>query len=97
MSRTQVHAPTIIGTLTTYHGTEHAYLRGYQVRILGVLRPGATEDDTQYISDDDTLARSGGVKATDRVDVAPIMEGGRTSFASSDARAIDLAAFAPQN
>lgn len=80
-------SPAIIGTETSYHGTEHRYLKGYTVRVIGIIR------GEEYLTTDDEIARSGGVRATDRVDVAPIMEGGRTSFASSDALAIDLACF----
>lgn len=90
----------IIGTITTYHGSEHRYLRGYQIRILGVYKnaarpdydPDAEADD--YITNDEDLARAGGVTTDDRVEVQLFLEKeGRCSFASSDPRAIDLACF----
>lgn len=74
---TQPAAPQVIGTITSYTGAEHAYLRGYKVRILGILRRDAgSEDDGVYITDDHELARVGGVRLTARVEVAPNMEGG---------------------
>jgi hypothetical protein len=88
-----------IGTVTTYHGTEHPYLRGLKVRIVAVFKnavdPNAELDhDNDYITDDEHLARVGGVTAQDRVEVVPWLEKeGRHSFVSSDPRAIDLAAF----
>ena len=34
-----------IGTVTTYHGSEHAYLRGHKVRIVAVMKgPQHTAD-----------------------------------------------------
>jgi len=35
---------TTIGTTTTYHGTEHRYLKGYQVRIIAVIKGAAAPD-----------------------------------------------------
>lgn len=78
-----------IGATTTYVGTEHAYLRGYCVRIIAVLKA-----DGSYVKDDDELARMGGVTSADRLDVQTWLEAeGRFSFVSSDPRAIDLACF----
>jgi len=90
----------IIGSTTTCNSNEHRYLKGYTVRIVAVIKNAARpdydpdEDDT-YITDDEDLARAGGVTADDRVDVQPwIAKEGRFSFASSDPKAIDLACFA---
>ena len=91
----------IIGTITTYHGDEHAYLRGYQVRVVAVLKGGARPDinvgsevDPEYLTDDDAIRRAGGVTAEDRVEVVPWLEReGRFSFVASDPRAVDLDCF----
>ena len=91
----------ILGSTTTYHGTEHPYLNGYRVRIVAVLKNAARPDidvdgpDYAHISDEDDLARAGGVTADDRLEVQPWMEKeGRFSFVTSDPRAMDLACFA---
>ncbi len=89
-----------LGTVTTYHGTEHPYLRGHKVRIIAVFKNVARSDydpdaEDGYLNDADAIARSGGVTADDRVEVQPWLEKEeRFSFVSSDPRAIDLAAFA---
>lgn len=90
----------ILGSTTTYHGTEHPYLKGYKVRIVAVLKNAARLDidvdgpDYAHISDDDDLARAGGVTADDRIEVQPWMEKeGRFSFVTSDPKALDLACF----
>ena len=90
----------IIGSTTTCTSDEHRYIQGHTVRIIAVIKNAARpdydpdEDDT-YITDDEDLARAGGVTADDRVDVQPWIEKeGRFSFASSDPRATDLACFA---
>lgn len=78
-----------IGATTTYVGSEHAYLRGYRVRIIAVLKA-----DGSVVKDDDELARMGGVTAADRLDVQPWLEAERRfSFVTSDPRAIDLECF----
>ena len=88
-----------LGIVTTYHGSEHAYLRGQRVRIIAVFKNAARSDfdpdaEDGFLNDDDAIARCGGVTADDRVEVQPwIEQEGRFSFASSDPRAIDLAAF----
>jgi hypothetical protein len=45
----------ILGTTTTYQGTEHGYLKGYAVRIIAVLksaaRPDLEDDDYLHIAD----------------------------------------------
>lgn len=91
----------VIGTTTTYHGDEHGYLRGHQVRIIAVLKNAARPDidvdgpDYANLSDDEDIARAGGVTADDRIEVQPWLEKeGRFSFVSSDPRATDLACFA---
>jgi len=91
----------ILGSTTTYHGTEHPYLKGYKVRIVAVLKNAARPDidvdgpDYDHISDEDDLARAGGVTADDRIEVQPWIEKeGRFSFVTSDPRSVDLACFA---
>ena len=90
----------IIGKVTTYHGDEHPYLKGYKVRIVAVLHNAAKPDidvdgpDYDHISDDEDLERAGGVTAHDRIEVQPWIEKeGRFSFVSSDPLTRDLAAF----
>jgi hypothetical protein len=90
----------IIGTVTTYHGDEHRYLRGYKVIIIAVLKnaakPDIDVDGPEYanISDEEELQRAGGVTANDRIEVSPFLKSeGRYSFVSSDPRALDLARF----
>ncbi len=91
----------VIGTVTTYHGDEHPYLRGHQVRIVAVLKNAAKPDidvdgpDYAILSDDEDLARAGGVTRHDRIEVQPWIEReDRFSFVTSDPRAVDLACFA---
>jgi hypothetical protein len=89
----------ILGSTTTYHGTEHSYLRGCTVRIVGVMKRAAAPDydperDGSYLRDEDEIARAGGVTADDRIEVQPWLEGEqRWSFVCSDPRAVDLACF----
>lgn len=89
-----------IGAITTYHGDEHRYLKGYQIKVIAVFKGAARPDhepDDGYpvITDNEDLARAGGLTADDRVEVQPWLESeGRFSFVSSDPRAIDLACFA---
>ncbi len=69
----------VIGRSTTYHGTEHPYLKGCKVRIVKVFKNAARPDydadkDDNYIWDDVTLTRVGGVSADDRVEVQPWLE-----------------------
>jgi len=91
----------IIGTTTTYHGEEHGYLAGHTVRIIAVLHNAAKPDidvdgpDYAHLSDDEDIARAGGVTAHDRIEVQPWLEKeGRFSFVTSDPLARDLACFA---
>ena len=88
-------ATQIIGTVTTYTGTEHLYLTGYRVRIVAVLKAASADSpDGAYIRDDDTLTRAGGITASDRVEVQPwLPRDGRYSFVTSDPKAIDLECF----
>ncbi len=86
--------PKIIGTVTTYLGSDHAYLRGYEVRILALYRPIPDSEDSEMFKTDDEVAAAGGVQEGDWADVAPIMAAGRTSFVSSDASVVDLECFA---
>ena len=82
----------LAGTVTRYTGTEHGYLTGSKVRVVAVLRPG---DDGDYLTDDNEIARAGGVTAADRIEVQPWLEReGRFSLVTSDPRAVDLEAFA---
>ena len=85
----------ILGSTTTYHGTEHPYLRDCTVRIVAVMKRAATPDqDDSYLRDEAELACAGGVTADDRVEVQPWIEAEqRWSFVTSDPRAIDLAIF----
>jgi len=93
-------AEPVIGRCTAYHGTEHAYLRSYTVKIIAVLKNAARPDsdpdkDCDYITDEQDLARAGGVTADDRIEVQPWLEKeGRFSFVSSDPLASDLECFA---
>ncbi len=91
----------VIGTVTTYHGDEHPYLKGHKVRIVAVLhnaaKPGIDVDGPDYAiyQDDRDIAQAGGVTAHDRIEVQPWLEKeGRYSWVTSDPRAVDLACFA---
>jgi len=84
----------VIGSVTTYVGEEHPYLRGRKVKILAVLRDVPGTDDHASFTSDFEVEAAGGVQATDRVDVAPLIGGRRPSFVTSDARAVDLECFA---
>ena len=89
----------IIGSITTYEGEEHRYLRGHQVKVLAIFKGAACPDhdpDDGYpvITDDDELARAGGLAIGDRAEVVPWLETeSRFSFVSSDPRVEDLEAF----
>ena len=86
----------IIGTVTQYTGTEHAYLTGCKVRIVTVLRgldpKNPDPDDVTILTTDSEVEAAGGVRATDRVEVQPWVEidGGRWSFVTSDPLLRDL-------
>jgi hypothetical protein len=89
----------VIGRITKYVGTEHIHIQGYTVKIIAVIKNAARADydpdaDGQYITDEETLTRVGGVTTDDRVEVQPFLEKeGRFSFVSSDPLAVDLEAF----
>jgi hypothetical protein len=89
----------ILGSTTTYLGTEHPYLRNCKVRIVAVMKRAAAPDydpdgNGSYLRDDDEIARAGGVTADDRVEIQPWLEGEkRWSFVCSDPKATDLALF----
>lgn len=88
-----------IGTITTYDGDEHPYLRGYKLRVVAVLPRAAAADrdpdrEGRVVRDDDEVERAGGVTADDRIEVQPWLEREqRWSFVTSDPRALDLACF----
>ena len=92
-------AKQIIGTITTYHGDEHRYLRGHQIKVLAVFKGAAApdhdpDDGFGVATTDDEVECLGGVDAADRVEVVPWLESeGRFSFVSSDPRVTDLDAF----
>lgn len=80
----------ILGTTTTYIGSEHSYLHGCRVRIVAVLNA-----DGRFIKDEDALSRAGGVTAEDRIEVQPWLAAEeRFSFVTSDSHAADLECFA---
>jgi len=89
----------VIGTITTCNSNEHAYLRGYHVKLIAVIKGAAdpdleVDDDYDFATTDEELARLGGLEAGDRVEVQPWLESeGRFSFVSSDPKATDLACF----
>ena len=54
-----------IGTITTYDGDEHPYVRGHRVRIVAVMKGDAAPDfdpdrDGAILRDDDEIERPGG-------------------------------------
>src|SRR3990172_11663434 len=94
-------AKKIIGTITTYHGDEHRYLRGHQIKVLAVFKGAAApdhdpDDGFAVATTDDELARLGGLGPDDRAEVVPWLESeSRFSFVSSDPRVADLEALKP--
>jgi hypothetical protein len=96
-TRWEIHM--VIGTDTTYLGNEIPGLHGKKVRIFAVLRGGLRPDadpdsDGYYVTDDEALARLGGVTAEDRIDAMPLRWDGSTRFVHVDPRATDLECFA---
>ena len=89
----------ILGNTTTYHGTEHPYLRGLKIRIVAVMKRASAPDhspdrEDSYLRDEDAVARAGGVTAEDRIEVQPWLEGERRwSFVTSNPRALDLGCY----
>jgi Protein of unknown function DUF262 len=92
-------AMKIIGATTTYVGSEIPGFNGQRVRIFGVMRGALRRDvnvdaDDYFLTDDEVLARLGGVTKLDRLDVAYVRADGSASFVHCDPRAIDLECFA---
>jgi hypothetical protein len=83
----------VIGRRTTYHGDEHPYLRGYDVVIVAVLKGALRVEEYDHLTTEGEVRSAGGVSADDRIEVAPVLDGGQTSFATSDPKATDLEAF----
>jgi hypothetical protein len=88
-----------IGTVTTCDSTEHPYLRGYEVQVVAIFKGAAREDydpdgEVAIATTDEELAALGGLEPGDRAEVTPwLPQLGRYSFATSDPRIEDLAAF----
>lgn len=77
----------IIGCETTYTGTAHRWMNGLKVRVVKVIR----NEDGPVFDNDPDLARAGGLRADDIVEVQPwVKEEGRFSWATSDASASEL-------
>ena len=86
----QAEAEKVIGAVTTYLGHDYGMKPGHKVKIVAVL----PKDEDAYIRDDDELARRGGVKANDRIEIQPWIESeGRFSWVTNDPGATELAAF----
>jgi hypothetical protein len=90
---------TTIGITTKYVGSEIPGLKGTRVRVFGIMRGALSSDvdvdaNDYFVTDDDVLARVGGVAKLDRVDVAHLRPDGSVSFVHCDPRAIDLECFA---
>ena len=89
----------IIGTTTTYIGTEHAYLVGYKVRIVAIIKGFGSDnpDKVAILQTDEEIEAAGSVAPRDRVEVQPWIQddqGGHWSFVTSDPLAADLECFA---
>jgi hypothetical protein len=88
-----------IGTVTTCDSTEHPYLRGYEVQVVAIFKGVGREDfdpddDYAVATTDEELEALGGLAPGDRAEVTPwLPQLGRYSFATSDPRIEDLAAF----
>ena len=88
----------IIGLVTRYTGTEHAYLVAHDLRIVTVIKGFDVDnpDDVAILQTDAEIEAAGGVSARDRIEVQPWLEdvdGGRWSFVTSDPKACDLECF----
>jgi hypothetical protein len=57
------------------------------------MKNALVAEEHTYLTTDEEIAAAGGVTADDRIEVAPVIRAGSTSFVSSDARAIDLECF----
>ena len=87
----------VIGTTTTYNGTEHPWLTGIKVKVVTVLKngnnPDVDVDSPEYLvlHSDYQVEQRGGVSSTDRLEVQPWIESKqRFSFVTSDVKATDL-------
>ena len=89
----------ILGSTTTYHGTEHPYLRGCKVRIVAVMKRAAAPDydPDRTIRTCATRRRSPARAASPPTTAWRFSHGSKGSSAgassTSDPRAIDLACF----
>ena len=88
----------VIGLTTKYLGEEFPGLCGREVRVLAVLRgallPYVDRGDAgRCLTDDEDVARAGGVKDFDRVAIAHVQADGSASSVHWAVRAIDLACF----
>jgi hypothetical protein len=84
----------IIGSITTYVGHEIPGYHGRRVQICAVMRHGVDIDgDEYYVTDDETLARLGGVRPCDHADVADLRANGTLSFVHCDPAVVDLECF----
>ncbi|HMV73911.1 MAG TPA: hypothetical protein PKB00_05035, partial [Microthrixaceae bacterium] len=78
----------IIGRETTYTGTAHRWMTGLKVRVVKVIRG---EDTGEVFDNDADLARAGGLRADDVIEVQPwVKQEGRFSFVTSDASASEF-------
>jgi hypothetical protein len=94
-----VNSVKIIGALTVYQGAAIEGREGETARIVQVLRdhlpPAHRGNPEHYIASDEVLARLGGVKSTDRLDVVFVDSAGRTTGPNHyDLAAVDFEMFA---
>lgn len=76
-----------IGTTATYTGTAHRWMTGLLVKIVAVHR-----GEDFMVDNDDDLARVGGIRPTDMVEVAPwLAKEKRFSWVTSDATPAEIA------
>jgi hypothetical protein len=84
----------IIGTMTTYCGTERRYLRGHLVEIVAVLKNALAKGPQQpMLVTDAGIAAAGGVTTLDRVVVALKGPPGAEDLTGGAVKAIDLECF----
>lgn len=85
-----------IGQITMYYGQGWPQMYGTKVRMSIVHKNGLApdsdpDDDSNYIDNDEDLAKAGGLGELDWVDVYPWIESeGRFSWVAHDAHAVDL-------
>jgi hypothetical protein len=88
-----------IGTVTTCDSTEHPTSAATRCKVVAIFKGAALEghdpdDDYAIATTDEELAALGGLEPGDRAEVTPwLPQLGRYSFATSDPRIEDLAAF----